>query len=58
MKNAKQELIDFILSLNERQVDKILAHMGLLKTVVTMEECELVYSETFLSKMFGKGETA
>lgn len=56
--SAKEELMKYILSLNEKQVDRIVEHMDLIRCVASMTDNELIYSETFLTKLFGKGETA
>lgn len=56
--SAKEELMKYILSLNEKQVDRIVEHMDLLRCVASMTDNEMIYSETFLTKLFGKGETA
>lgn len=56
--SAKEELLKYVLSLNEKQIDRIVEHMDLLRCVAAMTDNEMIYSETFLNRMFGKGETA
>lgn len=56
--SSREELIKYILSLNEKQVERIVEHMDLLRCVASMNDSEMIYSETFLNRMFGKGETA
>lgn len=52
--SKQQELISFIENLTEEQVAKITEHLPLLKQLVTMTDSELIYSETFLQKLFSK----
>ena len=47
------------MSKQEEQVAKIMEHLPLLKQLVTMTDNELIYSETFLQKLFSRaGEGA
>lgn len=52
--SKKQELVDYIASLTEEQVAKIMEHLPLLKELVAMTDNELIYSETLLTKLFAK----
>lgn len=50
--SKQAELISFIENLTEEQVAKIMKHLPLLKQLVKMSDSELIYSETFLAKLF------
>lgn len=52
--SKQAELISFIENLTEEQVAKIMEHLPLLKQLVNMTDSELIYSETFLQKLFSK----
>ena len=47
-----EELVQYVESLIEAQTEKLLEHLPLLKQLVDMTDNELIYSETFLKKMF------
>lgn len=49
-----EELVQYVQSLTEEQVEKLLEHLPLLKQLTTMQEHELIYSETFLKKLFSR----
>lgn len=52
--SKQKELVDFVASLTEEQVAKIMEHLPLLKQLVVMTDNELIYSETLLTKLFAK----
>lgn len=52
--SKKEELVAFIKNLSEEDVKKIVEHLPLLEQLVKMNDSELVYSETFLKKLFSK----
>lgn len=57
--SKQAELISFIENLTEEQVAKIMEHLPLLKQLVIMTDNELIYSKTFLQKLFSRaGEGA
>lgn len=47
-----EELVQYVESLTEAQTEKLLEHLPLLKQLVSMTDNELIYSETFLKRMF------
>ena len=49
-----EELVQYVQNLTEEQVEKLLEHLPLLKQLTTMQEHELIYSETFLKKLFNR----
>ena len=59
VKTDSEKLIEFVMSLTDTQVEKLVARLDLLETLRNMDENELLYSSVFLDKMFGdRGGTA
>ena len=54
---AKEELVKYVESLTPEDTKKLLEHLPLLKRLLDMEEPELVYTQTFLRKMFAEQVT-
>ena len=52
--SKQEELVAFIKGLNEDEVKKIVEHLPLLEQLVKMDNNELIYSETLLTKLFSK----
>lgn len=52
--NKNAELVEFIWSLSAEQIDKIVAHLDILKSVANMSENEMIFTETFLNRLFGE----
>ena len=50
--SKKEELVAFIKNLSEEDVKKIVEHLPLLEQLVKMDNNELTYSETLLTKLF------
>lgn len=54
MKNAKEDLMTYILNLTEEQADRLVGRLGLLKQIVGMKDHQQVYLETLVDRLFGK----
>ncbi|MBC1758733.1 hypothetical protein AABM06_03480 [Listeria ivanovii] len=52
--NKNAELVEFIWSLSAEQIDKVVAHLDILKRLVDMTENEMIFTETFLDRLFGE----
>lgn len=54
MSKKEELLVAFIKNLSEEDVKKIVEHLPLLEQLVKMDNNELTYSETLLTKLFSK----
>ena len=50
---AKQKLVDYIQSLTQEQVEKILSRSDLLERCLTMTDAQAIYTDTLTGKLFG-----
>lgn len=51
-KTAKENLFDYVASLSEEQINKLIDHLPLLKSVVNMDEPQAIYTEALITKLF------
>lgn len=59
VKTDSEKLIEYVMSLTDEQVEKLVKRLDLLETLRNMDDNELLYSEVFLGKLFGyRGGTA
>lgn len=59
VKTDSEKLVEFVMSLTDEQVEKLVKRLDLLETLRNMSDNELLYCETFVGKLFGyRGGTA
>lgn len=46
-------LLEFVMGLNDKEVEKLSKRIDLFMTLRDMDEAELLYGATFLGKLFG-----
>ena len=51
---AKQKLVDYIQSLTQEQVEKILSRSDLLERCLTMTDAQAIYTDTLTGRLFGE----
>lgn len=51
---ATDELVKFIINLTPAQADKIIKHIDLLKQLSTMSENQMIFTDEFIGRIFGR----